>query len=120
LKAVKLTNSEAVVLVSDEDFERVNQYRWFLKRAKSPPGQGDNAYYYAARSVYAGRKPDGRQITKTVWLHRFLADVDSGEDVHHKDGDKLNCQRDNIEPIGHAEHGRKYRGAEVINDDIPF
>jgi len=118
MKAIPLTNSESVVLVSDADYKRVSRYKWFLKRAKGRPGITDK-YYYAARSVYAGRKPDGRQITKTVWLHRFLSDEPDG-DVHHKDGDKLNCQQDNLESINHDLHGQKYRGAEKINDDIPF
>lgn len=112
MKSITLTNSDAVVLVSDIDYERVKKHKWFLKRAKGRPGTTDK-YYYAARSAYAGRKPDGRQITKTVWLHRFLSGEPDG-DVHHADGNKLNCQQDNLEPISHAEHGRKYRGA------VPF
>lgn len=121
MQFIHLTNSESVVLVSDEDFERANKYKWFLKRAKSPPGDGKSEYYYAARSVYAGKKPDGRQITKTVWLHRWLKNEPDG-DIHHKDGDKLNCQQDNLEPIDHDTHGQKYRGSEHLEtgDYIPF
>jgi hypothetical protein len=102
MKTIKLTNSEAVVLVSDEDFERVNQHKWFLKRAKGQAG-----YYYAARSY----RDNGK--VKTMWLHRFLTDAKSGEDVHHKDRDKLNCQRDNMQCTDPATHGG-------LHDDIPF
>jgi hypothetical protein len=113
MKTIPLTNSEAVVLVSDEDYKRVSQYKWFLKRAKGRPGTTDK-YYYAARSQRIGKK------VKTVWLHRFLSNEPDG-DVHHADGDKLNCQQDNLEPIDHDIHGQRYRGAEQIdNDNVPF
>ena len=109
MQFIHLTNSESVVLVSDIDFARVNKYKWFLKRAKSPAGDGKSEYYYAARSQRVGKK------VKTVWLHRWLKDEPDG-DIHHKNGDKLNCQQDNLEPIGHDIHGQKYRG----KDEVPF
>ena len=44
-------------------------------------------------------------------LHRIVAAAKLGrpltkdEDVHHKDGDKLNFAPDNLEVLGHKEHG---------------
>ena len=115
MKTIKLSNSESVVLVSDADFARVNKYKWFLKRAKGPAGSTEK-YYYAARSVNMGNKPDGRQITKTVWLHRFLKDEPEGLDVHHNNGDKLDCQQHNLEPISAVDHGSNFIGA----CEVPF
>ena len=106
MKVIPLTNSESVVLVSDADYERVSQYKWFLKRAKGRPGTTDK-YYYAARSQRVGKK------VKTIWLHRFLTDAKSGEDVHHKNRDKLDCQQHNIKPIDPEIHGSQHC-------DIPF
>lgn len=46
-----------------------------------------------------------------VRLHRVVAAAMLGrplkkdEDVHHKDGDKLNFSPDNLEVKGHREHG---------------
>lgn len=44
-------------------------------------------------------------------LHRIIAAAKIGrplkpdEDVHHKDGNKLNCSPNNLEVLGHKEHG---------------
>lgn len=46
-----------------------------------------------------------------VRLHRIIGAAKMGrplkkdEDVHHKDGNKLNFEPDNIEVLGHQEHG---------------
>lgn len=46
-----------------------------------------------------------------VRVHRLVAAAKVGrplkksEDVHHLDGDKLNCTPDNLEILGHTEHG---------------
>ncbi len=46
-----------------------------------------------------------------VRVHRLVAAAKVGrplkksEDVHHLDGDKLNCTPDNLEILGHQEHG---------------
>ena len=108
MKVIILTNSDAVVLVNDTDYDRVSKYKWFLKRAKGCDEDG-NPYYYAAHSVRKGKK------VRTVWLHRFIMN-EPDSDVHHRDGNKLNCRRGNLEIIDHTEHGQRYRGA----DEIPF
>lgn len=44
-------------------------------------------------------------------LHRIVAEAKLGrkltkdEDVHHKNGDKLDCRPENLEVLGHREHG---------------
>lgn len=44
-------------------------------------------------------------------LHRIIAAAKLGralkpdEDVHHRDGDKLNCSPENLKVMGHREHG---------------
>jgi len=48
---------------------------------------------------------------RMVRVHRLIAAAKLGrplkkdEDVHHRDGDKLNCAPDNLEILGHKEHG---------------
>lgn len=45
------------------------------------------------------------------YIHRIVAEamlrrpLGKDEDVHHKDGNKLNCHPSNLQVIGHAEHG---------------
>jgi len=46
-----------------------------------------------------------------IRVHRLIAAAKLGrplekdEDVHHRDGDKMNCAPDNLEIKGHREHG---------------
>ena len=46
-----------------------------------------------------------------VRVHRFVAAIMKGrpltkdEDVHHRNGDRLDPRPDNIEVLGHAQHG---------------
>lgn len=46
-----------------------------------------------------------------IRVHRLIAAAKLGrsltkdEDVHHRDEDKLNCSPDNLEVLGHTQHG---------------
>lgn len=115
MKTIKLSNSDDVVLVSDIDFDEISRYKWFLKRAKSPIGQGHIKYYYAARSKTI--TTNGKRKVYTIWLHRFIMGNPKGFDVHHKDRNKLNCQRENLEILSPITHGSISRESAK---SIPF
>ena len=97
MKTITLSNSPAVVIVSDEDYERVNKFRWFLKQTR-------NGEFYPARSVRYGKQ------IKTVWLHRFITDCPSGMTVDHKNMDRLNATRDNLEIVTNEENIKRRYG----------
>ena len=99
-RTVPLTNSDKVAIISAEDYERVSQYCWFLKHN----GKGG---YYPARTVRLGKK------FATIWLHRFIMQPTDGQDVHHRNGNRLNCRRDNLECIRHSAHAAMYYGPET-------
>lgn len=57
---------------------------------------------YAKRSAF---KEDGRRTC--LYLHRAVMDVSkSDEIVDHKDGDGLNCRRQNLRVVSHTENKR--------------
>lgn len=91
MKTIPLTNSDQTATVSDIDYERVMQYRWMLKH------NGKKAYY-VARSVRQ------KSHVTTIHLHRFVMQPDDGYDVHHQDGNKLDCSRSNLLCIEHSLH----------------
>lgn len=74
MKEIQLTQGK-VALVDDEDFDRVNQFKWYAAESRG--------------RVYAGRQAN----KKTVFMHCFLAGQTG---IDHKDGNGLNNQRDNI------------------------
>ena len=100
MRTIPLTNSEQMIIVSDTDYERIMQHRWMLKHN----GHGG---YYVARSVRR------KSHVITIHLHRFIMQPDDGYDVHHRDGNKLDCSRENLELIEHSMHAFMYCGAEA-------
>jgi hypothetical protein len=104
MKTIPLTKGY-VALVSDEDFERVNAYKWCAKV--------DPHTVYAIRSL---RLEDGKRTT--IKMHRFIAGVTNPQiDVDHKDHNGLNNQRENLRVCTRAQnHGnrKKTRGTATF------
>lgn len=73
MKEVKLTNSEQVALVDDQDYDTVNLYKWYLR----------DGY------VYATHIPN-------LALHNYILGQASVLKTDHKDCDKLNNTRSNL------------------------
>jgi len=82
MKTIQLTQGQ-VALVDDEDFERVNQFKWYAHKKKSS--------YYAVRQV---RQTNRKQ--KMCFLHRFIMDTPDGILTDHRDHDGLNNQKYNL------------------------
>ncbi len=94
MKTIKLTQGYEA-MVDDEDFERVNAFKWTaaVRKLKTMPP----LIYAASRQGY---------------LHRFILGC-TGR-VDHEDGNGLNCQRFNLRPCTQSQNGankRKYNGA---------
>lgn len=80
-KEIPLTNSDAIVLVDEDIYERFSKFKWHL-----------SAQGYANRSVYIS------ETKKTVQsaMHREITAARSGEQIDHADGNKLNNTRQNL------------------------
>lgn len=94
MKTIILSNTDKVTIISDIDYERVSQYHWYLKSN----GHGG---FYICRGVRRKSK------VMAIYLHRFIMQPDDGYDIHHRDGDIFNNQRENLELIDHALHNYK-------------
>lgn len=75
-------------LVDEEDFDRVNQFRWTACWSKST--------YYAKGNV------DGKQTL----LHRFILGDKAGRVVDHRNGNGLDCRRSNLRPCTASQNGQ--------------
>ena len=83
MKEVKLTQGY-IVLVDDEDFERVSKFSWVPNRMKHT--------VYAQRNLY---REDGKRTTQS--LQRFILGITNHKtDVDHEDHNGLNCQKYNL------------------------
>jgi hypothetical protein len=83
MKLIKLTRG-LFAQVDDEDYDRINQFRWYAKTFKTAHS------YYAARNERDGKRQN------TILLHRFIINAPKGMQVDHRDHNGLNCQRRNI------------------------
>lgn len=114
MKKIKLTKGK-VALVSNEDFDRVNAFKW----TASQESKG-GAKWYAVRRVTL----DGKRVK--IRMHRFILDVPPGtldsRVVHHKDDDGLNNQRENLEIVASNHENMKYSpgwGRVYVKRDEP-
>jgi hypothetical protein len=47
----------------------------------------------------------GVRVATLVLEAKLGRKLEHDEDCHHRDGNKLNCHPDNLEALGHKEHG---------------
>ncbi len=82
-----------VALVDDEDYERVNAFKWFAAPHR--------------RCIYARREEvrDGKRVV--IRMHRFI--MGCPEDVDHADNDGLNNQRYNLRPANNGQNQANMR-----------
>lgn len=89
MKAIELSANRGTVLVSDEDFNELSQYRWHL---------------HSAGYAYRAQKKAGKQTN--FLMHRQIMQPEPGVLVDHIDGNRLNNQRENLRFATHTQNGR--------------
>lgn len=87
MKTIFLTKNQ-IARVSDEDYERVNQFKWYAS-IKS------DGKYYAKRKQWLPKEKKYELIS----MHRFILCPPRELDVDHIDGDGLNNQRENLRAV---------------------
>lgn len=92
------------VMVDDEDYEYLNQWKWHAVRKH-------NNLWYAIRGVRANGT-----VVSTI-LHRDIMKTPKDKVVDHKDRNGLNCQKQNMRNCTHNENmwNRKCKGASKYN-----
>jgi hypothetical protein len=99
VKIIKTQNFQVSVLVDDEDFERLNQYNWFL-----------TAKGYITRNV----KKDNGKWTRS-YMHKEILSVPEGFEVEHADQNKANNQKSNLRPATRSQNMANVRRAQKVN-----
>ena len=92
MKEIKLSKN-AVALVDDEDFERLNQFTWCLELTG-----------YAGRKLRVAETGGIRNIGRLMH-HELLPGVVKGKiHVDHIDGNRLNNQKGNLRYATHSQN----------------
>jgi hypothetical protein len=92
VKRIPLTRG-LFALVDDEDFERVNRFKWYASE--------DAGRWYAIRRVRIGPKK-----TRGISLHRFLMSTPDGLETDHINGDRLDNRKQNLRVCTRLENSR--------------
>lgn len=87
MKEIKLANNKGVALVDDEDFEMLNQYKWF-----------NNGTGYAITKI----KKNNKQVNKL--MHLFIIDTPKDMQTDHIDRNKLNNKIENLREVTHSQN----------------
>jgi hypothetical protein len=90
MKEIKLTQNK-VALIDDEDFERINQYKWYAQKQKNN--------FYARRWIRVGKY---KQLA--IRMHREIINAPKGSDVDHIDHNGLNNQRSNLRVCSRSQN----------------
>ena len=99
MKTIPLSQGE-VAFVSDEDYERVSQYKWSLSHSPK-----------CSPKKYAVARVNGKQ----TGMHRFILGSPAGKVIDHEDGNGLNNIRTNIRPATNSQN----RANSTTERDLP-
>lgn len=92
MKEIELTQGK-VALVNDEDFKRVNQFKWCANYI--------GEYWYAVRNI---RKPNGKYITQL--MHRVIMACPKGLETDHRNHNGVDNRKCNLRICTHGENQR--------------
>jgi hypothetical protein len=93
--AIILTQGKVAIIDAD-DLERVRRYQWFACKDADTPGE-----------FYARGKVNGRSVP----LHRFILKAKDGNRfVDHKNGDRLDCRKQNLRFADRYQSAQNRRG----------
>jgi len=99
MKKIILTQGK-VALVNDEDFERLNRFKWYAKKRWN--------VFYAARN---SPTINGKRYTIRMH-HEIIGKSPKGFEVDHENGNGLNNQRYNLRFITHRQNGQNLKNTK--------
>ena len=95
-KAIPLTQGRFTI-VDEADYEWLSQWKWYFSAC------GKNNGGYAVRKEYLGRY-NGRDLCKTILMHRLIIGAPDDVETDHWDRNKLNNRRYNLRLATHAQN----------------
>lgn len=94
MRMILLTQGKFAI-VSDADFNWLNQWKWLAKKNRKI-----NPKFYAFRFSYDKEKREG------IFMHRLIKDCPEGQQVDHRNLNTLDNRRRNLRICSHTENMR--------------
>jgi hypothetical protein len=108
MKEIQLTQGK-VALVDDEDFEYLNQWKWYANKIGNT--------FYALRSIHFYK--DGKRTGKAILMHREILNPENGLDIDHINRNGLDNRRCNIRIVTRRQNLQNRKNqAELIGSYI--
>ncbi len=117
MKEVKISKTDKVALVDDEDYKLVSQYTWHLATA----GRSDKVLYARAHDEFVDKK------SKSIFMHKLITKTDRHTRIDHKDRNGLNNQKYNLRIATSSQNSAnrikttsktKYKGVKINESHI--
>ena len=112
MKIIDLSNGKAQAQVSDEDYERLSQYKWQLVRNSA---HNENRMIYYARRWQRDDQVEKSHKYRCIFMHREITGLPPGDMhlvVHHVDENGLNNQRENLRVVTFSENLKMKRNQQ--------
>lgn len=88
-KLIELTQGKQAI-VDDEDFEWLNQWKWYAHKDK--------------KTWYARRSYGPRIERKSINMHTFIMGLNQGQKVDHRNNNGLDNRRDNLRECTNSQN----------------
>lgn len=105
VKHIALTQGK-VAIVDDEDFEYLNQWKWYAQRDPTINGS------YAARQEYMG-SINGKQKKKLILMHRLIMNCPPRMYIDHINHDRLDNRKENLRIVSNRQNQQNSRRTGV-------
>ena len=86
MKEIYLANNKGIILVDDENYEWLNQYKWTLN------------------AKYANTKIKINNKRKSKYIHRLIMNEPENMQIDHIDGNGLNNQKNNLRIVTQSQN----------------
>ncbi|MCB1158234.1 MAG: hypothetical protein H7A25_03430 [Leptospiraceae bacterium] len=88
MKKIRLSRGK-YAYVDDEDFERINQFNWYINE------NAEKTKVYAMRSKL--KEESDKYIGNKIYMHRYILNItDKSIVVRHKNGNTLDNRKKNL------------------------
>lgn len=103
MRKIRLTQGK-YALVDDEDFEWLNQWKWFADKVGN--------IWYASRGLY---NKELHKHTKMLRMHRLIMKDPKGKLIDHLNGNGLNNQKKNLRVCGKSDNAKNCKVNRLNN-----